>query len=200
MYCANCGERLIEHAFSCPSCGTEVRQAPLVPEGLSVAQSLPESEEPFSVQPGTYPRILSDQTKKLILVAIAAVVIVFLILKFTGGGGSQATPEKTVKSFMNAVKNEDAKKMVSYLSISSIDFPEGENMDSFIKMLEKEFDNGMMNLQDYKIIDVKIDEDKATVGYEIEYIEVNGDKETDEESFDLSKIKGKWYIDGDLGF
>ncbi|TFE23692.1 DUF4878 domain-containing protein [Cohnella luojiensis] len=89
--------------------------------------------------------------------------------------------------------------MVSYLSISSMDFPEGEDMDSFIEMLEGEFEGGGMDLRNYEIRDVDVEEDNATVDYEVVYME-DGEKLTEEDSFDLVKVEDKWYIDGGLGF
>ncbi|TFE23693.1 hypothetical protein [Cohnella luojiensis] len=109
MYCTNCGEKLIETAFSCPSCGTEVRQAPLAQESITETSEFPASQEPsFPSQPKGYLKGLSNQSKKLILVGLAAVAVIYLAFKFIGGGGNQATPEKTVKGFMSAVKQEDA--------------------------------------------------------------------------------------------
>jgi hypothetical protein len=129
---------------------------------------------------------------------MGAIAIVFLIFKFAGGAGSQATPEKTVKGFLSAVKKEDAKIMASYMSISNVDLPNGADKDSFIAMLEEQFEAGALDLQDYEIRDVKIDDDTATVDYEVEYVE-DGEKRKQEDSFELVKTRSKWYISGGSG-
>ncbi|QJD86687.1 Rv0361 family membrane protein [Cohnella herbarum] len=196
MYCVNCGEKLVQSAISCPSCGSVVRQAYDIPEGMAAKEETPEQQS-WVTQPETRSYGLSDQSKKLILVGMGAIAIVFLIFRFAGGAGSQATPEKTVKGFLSAVMKEDAKEMTSYLSITYEDFPNVSDKDSFIAMQEEQFKSGGMDLQDYEIMDVKINEDKATVDYEIEYV-VNGMKQTQEDSFNLVKTKRKWYIFIDL--
>ncbi|QMV42939.1 zinc ribbon domain-containing protein [Cohnella cholangitidis] len=199
MYCSNCGEKLIASAISCPTCGFEVRPVPPMPEAKEAPVSSEEQRPSLTVQRDSYSYGLSNQSKKLILVALGAIAIVYLIFKFAGGDGSQATPEKTVKGFMNAVKQEDAKKMVSYMSISTLDLPEGDGMDSFIEMLERRFEDRIINLRDYDIKDVDIDEQTATVDYELEYT-YDDEKFTEDNSFDLVKIKGKWFISGGLDF
>lgn len=192
MYCANCGEKLIDQAVTCPSCGNEIRQEESKNADRSMQSGAVESS--FPVVPPTAPqpgRLLSDQSKRMILVVMAAAALIFLIFKFTGGAGSQSSPEKTVKSFMNAVKKENAKAMVSYISTSSMN--EGDR-DILVEMFEEQFEEGELNLQDYTIQDVEIDEDTATVEYKVFYME-DGEKETEEESFELIKEEGKWFID-----
>jgi hypothetical protein len=192
MYCTNCGEKLIDQAITCPSCGTDVRQAPSSSEVATTSEFRAiqsESQEP--------PRRLSDQTKKLILVGMAAVVIVFLVLKFTGGAGSQATPEKAVKGFFNAVKQQDAKKMFQYLSISANDekdLPEGLDKESAIRRLEGQFDETSPKLGSIEIKDVNIEEDSATVDYKVD-LKLEGEESTEEGTMELTKVKGKWYVD-----
>lgn len=208
MYCANCGERLIPSATSCPSCGSEVRQSPAAVEAeafvATAAEAFPgvNADQAAVRQPfgSSTPGGMSASTKKSIGVVLAAVVILFLIFKFTGnGGGSQATPEKTFKSFMSAVKKEDAKKMISYMEVASVDFPDGENMESLVDRLEESFGNGELDLRDYRITRVETTDDQATIDYEVDYME-KGDIQTDEDTLELQKTGGKWYISGGLGF
>ncbi|RKP50088.1 zinc ribbon domain-containing protein [Cohnella endophytica] len=209
MYCTNCGERLIAAAVSCPSCGSEVRQIPKIKEDEVAATALSPNafeaatavQQPQAYRPTVNPGGLSDATKKLILVVAAAIVAIFLIIEFSGGGGggSQSTPEKTFKGFMSAVKKEDAKKMISYMSVSSMGFTDGENTDSIVQMLERGFADGEMDLRDYRITKVETMGDQATIDYVLDYME-NGKKQTDEDSVVLAKVDGKWYISGGLGF
>jgi uncharacterized membrane protein YvbJ len=200
MYCFNCGEKLIDKAITCPSCGTEIRQAPPASEVASASEfwTTPlEAQEPlpFSTEPAAYPRRLSDRAKKLILVGMAAVVIVFLILKFTGGVGSQSTPDKAVKGFFNAVKKADGKKAYSYLSISieEDNLPEGLDKKSIIERFEGRPDENRPELGNIEINDVNIDGDKATIGYKVD-LALNGEKSTEEGTMELIKSKGKWYV------
>ncbi|MCD9020479.1 nuclear transport factor 2 family protein [Cohnella silvisoli] len=200
----NCGEKLIELAVSCPSCGTEVRQLPPASE-ITEATELPSPPEEsqdmkysFATQPASSPRRLSDLTKKLILVGMAAVVLVFLIIKFTGdGGGNHATPERAVKGFFNAVKQQDAEKMFSYLSTyvkDGEDNPEGLDRESAIKSLEEQFDERSPKLGSIDIKDVNIDGETAIVNYKVDF-EQEGKKSTEEGTMNLIKVKGKWYVD-----
>lgn len=180
MYCTNCGAKLEESAVYCANCGTQT---------AAPATQTANAGQTVISQPA-----MSKPTIRLILIGAAAVIIIFVILKFAGGGGSQSSPESTVKSFMNAVKKQDASKMVSYLVP-----PDGDkSMKSLVDVLDERFEADEINLVEYKIVKVEKDEDTATVDYEVEYLESDGEKATDEDSFDLTKVKGKWYIDSDF--
>ncbi|WP_372662698.1 DUF4878 domain-containing protein [Cohnella sp.] len=199
MYCANCGEKLIEQAVTCPSCGTEITKEQPLSAGASDQSEFIDPQYPFATPSAPNPsRLLSDQTKKMILVIMAAAALIFLLFKFTGGAGNQATPENTVKGFMNAVKKENVREMVSYMSASSM-AAEGEKKDSLVEMLEGQFEAGEINLRDYSILKVDEDENTAKVHYEVVYME-DGEKQTDEDTFELMKIDGKWFIDVVFGF
>lgn len=202
MYCVNCGEKLIEQAVSCPSCGIEIKREQPIVTGAPIEPEFIDTQTPYSSPyVSNQSRLLSDQSKKMILVAMAAAALIFLILKFTGGAGSQGTPEKTVKGFMNAVMKENAQEMVSYLSSGSTVLPEGEKRNSFIDSLETRFEEGELGLSDYSILKVDQNEDIAKVDYEVVYMSEDEEKRTDEEFFELKKIDGKWYIDdGIFGF
>jgi hypothetical protein len=191
----------MDEAITCPSCGKEVRHAPPASEVASASEfwvtPLEVQEQlPFSTEPAAYPRRLSDQAKKLILVGMAAVVIVFLILKFTGGAGSQSTPEKALNGFFNAVKKADGEKGYSYLSISiqEDNLPKGLDKKSIIERLEGRSNETMPDLENIEINEVNIDGEKATVGYKVD-LSLDGKKSTEKGTMELIKVKGKWYVD-----
>ncbi|BBI31440.1 zinc-ribbon domain-containing protein [Cohnella abietis] len=204
MYCANCGERLIETATRCPSCGTEVRQAPpaldnWTSQEIAAATQPSQDEQGWPAAPDTYPRGLSDQAKKLILVGLAAIVVVFLIFKFTSGvgGGSHSTPEKAVKGYFNAVKGKNFKGMYSYLTVSVMDpkeLPEGVDKDSILKDIENLFAKDTNKYLEIKIKDVKINNSSASVNFGVVFVNEEG-KSTEENSMDVKLINGKWYVD-----
>jgi hypothetical protein len=200
MYCSNCAERLPEYAAFCPSCGVEIRRenpvVPTVPAGQRVAEFQQQHEQqeqpdPFASMPQARTLTLSQRTKKLILLGMAAVAILFVVIKFTGGGGGQSTPEETVRSFMNAGIEKDAQQMVTYMLISQGDLPEGQDLNSFVDAWEKMFDQQEMTIHGYEIIDTDEQEDSATVKYKIN-LGVNDRME--EGTYSLTKIEGKWFI------
>lgn len=197
MYCTNCGEKLVQSAISCPSCGSVVRQVQPLTEESTATEGAPE-QHTWVIQPETRSYGLSDQSKKLILVGMGAIAIIFLIFKFAGGAGSQATPEKTVKGFLSAVKKEDAKVMTHYMSIFYEERSVGRDVDAFVAMLEEQFKSGGMELREYEITNVKINDDKAIVDCEIEYA-IHGEKRKQEDTFNLVKTNRKWYISGAIG-
>lgn len=198
MYCSNCAERLPESAVYCPSCGIEIRQknpmVPMAPEGqqVPVFQQQPVEQDPFAYMPPVRTLTLSQRTKKLILLGMAAIAILFVVIKFTEDGGGQATPEKTVKGFMNAALEEDAQQMVSYM-LSQGDLLGSQDLDSLVDSWEKMFEQGAMEIQGYKIIEINEEEDSATVKYMID-INRDTDDRMEEETFELTKVEGKWFI------
>ncbi|MCC3375450.1 DUF4878 domain-containing protein [Cohnella sp. REN36] len=62
-------------------------------------------------------------------------------------------------------------------------------------MLKQELKESKFKIKDHKILEVTKEGDRATVAYMVK-ISRNGEVETNDDSFDLVKVHGKWYIEG----
>jgi len=122
-------------------------------------------------------------------IALVAGCLLCLALMSGCGGGAGSTPEKTVKNYFKAAKNQDLDAMLKCLA------PDLREMSE--KVIEKEGKEnarkgmaGAGELEKYEIKDAKITGDRAEVK-----VAVTVKGETDEDTLYLSKIDGRWYVD-----
>ncbi|MFC5470145.1 zinc ribbon domain-containing protein [Cohnella suwonensis] len=201
MYCAECGEKLVDSAISCPSCGSEVRQKPPATEAMLAAVSAPvaatlespaSEPDPFAGLPQGKTLALSTRAKALILLLLAAGAVLYFMLKSAGGGDAQSTPEGVVKGFFIAVQAENAEKMFSYMwSPENSD----EVKKDLIKQYNELFKSDALKIVDYEILSSQTTEKTATVKYKM-IVKQEQNEQMVEESFQLSKFDDKWYLDG----
>lgn len=148
-----------------------------------------------------------DFLKKYKSIFIGVAVVVLLILMFGGGKG----PEKVAKSYMNAILDGDAKKVVKLTSDETIESSGIETKKLFINYMEKELDDAIEYYEDkygdnwkykVKVIDSYdcSDEMLEDGKFVVVFLEVNhkgsgwlNDKEgTEEFELILKKEGGKW--------
>ncbi|MFC5528783.1 zinc-ribbon domain-containing protein [Cohnella yongneupensis] len=209
MFCNHCGNQHEANAKFCTKCGASIAQQPQAATPAQYQQPAQPygqqplvQQQPYGQQQGqpfyqpNQPRQMSKQTMGLIAAGLV-IIVGGLIFYFSGSGGSQSSPKSTVESFMEAVKAKDGKALVKLISDDSLGNPDKDELNDIIDEMEDNFGSG--SLKSYKILDTDIDDDTATVDYEVTYSE-DGEKQTEEDSFDLVKVEGKWYIDEDMGF
>ena len=121
-------------------------------------------------------------------IALVAGCLLCLALMSGCGGGAGSTPEKTVKNFYKASKNQDLDAMLKCMA------PEPREM--FEKMIEiqgrEDFGKQMFaeELEKFEVKDAKITGDRAEVK-----VATTAKGQTTEETVPLSKIDGRWYMD-----
>lgn len=172
--------------------------AAYAPQPLFPSDAQP--EEPFgspSRQPyASAPPDRGPMSKQTIgLIALCLVIILGgLIYYFSGREGSnQSTPEKTVESFLKAFKNEDAKTLVKLVSVESLGNPDKDELKDMIGRIEEQFEHA--KITSYKVLDSEVDDDTATVDYRLSFENGDDDAATQNGSFDVIKVGGKWYLD-----
>lgn len=135
---------------------------------------------------------MSLQTKGLISAAVVIIVGGLLFYKFGDGSGSrQSTPERTVESFIKAVNAKDGEAVIELFKPAAVP-DDKEDLKELIKELEDNI--GDVKVVDYDIDEAEIDEYTATVDYEVT-IEHDGERDSEEDTFDLVLIDDQWYID-----
>lgn len=122
------------------------------------------------------------------LILIAGLLTVMLAAAGCGGAGG---PSATVEGFMEAAKDKDCSKMVDYLDIESFQAP-GVSItrEELISMCEE---SGMDEIVSYKVIEEKIDGDKAEVKVEATG-KADGDEETATNTLNLVKRGDEWKL------
>ncbi|MDP2898714.1 MAG: DUF4878 domain-containing protein [bacterium] len=122
-------------------------------------------------------------------IALVAGCLLCLALMSGCGGGAGSTPEKTVKNFYKATKNQDLDAMLKCMA------PDLREMSE--KVIEKEGKEnarkgmaGAGELEKYEIKDAKITGDRAEVK-----VAVTSEGKTEEKTEYLSRIDGRWYVD-----
>lgn len=151
-----------------------------------------EQEQPF-YQPNVR-GTMSKQTKGLIAAALIIIVGGLLVYQIGGSGGSQSTPEKTVRSFFKAVESRDGEAAVKLLKPDTVPDDKAE-LNEMIDGFEVNI--GKLKVVSIDINDVDIDEDTAKVDYGIT-VELDGQRDSDVSAFKLVKIDDKWYIDSNI--
>ena len=202
-FCTNCGKELNGAAF-CTNCGAKVESAPVAaaPTGNNALM------EKF------------NENRNLIIAGAAALlVIIIAIITIASCSGSY---KSALKSYINAYKNGDAKKIVELTPDRVVKSKGGKSdyKDRVEDSIENQIDDlegndGDIKKLSYKITDAdKLDKgDIAELEIENKYrygkklgiqqaidveveitIPVDGEKETVEYDFKLVKIGRKWYI------
>jgi len=170
------------------------------PVSRFLEQSDQADTDPFAGFPPSRSFSLSRRAKRLILLALTAGAILYLVMKFTVSEGRQATPERTVEGFFQAVVNQEAKEMATYLFFDPAMLPEGifpdgmsMSIDKLIEIWEKMFEQGSeaVLIHGFKVLDVKQGVDTAEVVSEVELLA----DEKQSVTYKLKKIEGKWFID-----
>lgn len=196
MYCGKCGNKLEEHVTYCSNCGTAVIQqstpiqasTPIPPPvSAPVPASIPDPiPAPESVRSGS-------ANKRLIIIAVVAVVVIFGAYKLFSGGGSQSHPGSAVEGFIEAANDQDIDEMMKYF-LPNPDLTGRELQRAKIELERNVYD---FEAKKYKILHVEEHGNQAVVEYMIG-IERDGELVTRDGEFELVRIDGKWYIDGDI--
>ena len=175
MFCRECGQKLEENQQECASCGTSKN-----PSTNPSSNDTPPAEE-TTVQP-------EAPKSKTTLIAIVVVIAValFLIFFFFGKGGGQSSPESTAERALEALYIDlDMKEFAAF--VVPDERPSEEELALFSGMLQQ--------LEDYEvtisILSVEEEEETARVEFELE---AKGEEEIMNDTMDLIKIDGKWYL------
>ena len=171
MFCRECGQKLEENQLECTNCGTSTNPS---------TNDTPPAEE-TTVQPEA-----PKSKTTLIAIVVVIAVAIFLIFFFLGKGGGQSSPESTAKRALEALYIDlDMKEFAAY--VAPDERPADEELELFGGMLQQ--------LKDYeitiKILSVEEEEETAEVEFELE---AKGEEEIMNETMDLIKIDGKWYL------
>lgn len=130
--------------------------------------------------------------KKVTKILALALVLVMAVCSFAACGSDKDSVEKTVKGYIEAVKDMDFEKAMDYCGGELYD----EAKESMGEMESQMGDYGevyksVMEDLEYEIGDIKIDGDEATAEFTMS---VMGQEESGE--LLLEKIDGKWKIVG----
>lgn len=121
-------------------------------------------------------------------IALVAGCLLCLALMSGCGGGAGSTPEKTVKNFYKATKNQDLDAMLKCMA------PEPREMIEKIMEIQgrENFEKQMFakELEKFEVKDAKITGDHADVK-----VAVTSEGKTEEKTEYLSRIDGRWYVD-----
>lgn len=184
MYCGKCGSKLEEQAAYCSNCGATVIQQST---SIKAFASIP-APVPIPV-----PNRSGSNNKKLIMIAVIAIVVIFGAYKLFSGGGSQSDPGSAVEGFIEAANDHDIDEMMKYF-LPNPDLTERELQRAKIELERNVYD---FEAKKYKILHVEEHGNQAVVEYMIG-IERDGELDTRDDEFELVRIDGKWYIDGDI--
>ncbi|CAM3385762.1 zinc-ribbon domain-containing protein [Marinicrinis lubricantis] len=209
MFCSNCGSQMSNDSAFCPNCGTKVTPSaipqttdtPNEVEPSNTAQqppiAPPAAQAPYAAPSPSSPVGKLSRNQLISIVAGAAVIVIIAIIWLTGGK-DQSSPEAAVKSFIEATDDADAEAMLELFHPDSM--PGGDATRKLAAAaLQAQLEESEMDVTDYEILDVEEDGDYASVTYRIEY-EQFGEKDEEEDTLELVKEDGKWYLDENLGF
>lgn len=210
-YCMNCGtavsrpsaEERLPFGMPAPSEPQPSLQPPLFeqPQPFEASrlpgqpdeptqQESPDDSEPQPFYQPDQPRRVSKQSIALVAIALVIIVGGLLYYQYGNGEGAQSTPEKTVKSYIEAVDEGDGASVISLLTPDS--FPEeNQGREEMISQMERAL--AETNIIDYEIGEVKIDNDQAVVKFTVT-VSYGGIEHTEEAEFRLVRIDGKWYV------
>jgi len=221
MFCSQCGTQNEENATFCSNCGAPLNASqptqpvePTVDQSEEVAPEVTPEVAPEAapvaapeVAPQTFTSNVTPEevvkkssgSKKIIAIVIAAAVVlafVFGAFALLGGGYSQSTPEKAVKSlfksiyesdvdaFISMIPGEEVKALKEYMDDKAIK----EYLEPILDQMNESIADEMGKdwIKEIKILDVDKDGDYASVE-----VEIDGESDT----MELEKIDGKWYVD-----
>lgn len=174
-----------ENATVCDNCQTEVKApkpAAPIEEPAFAPEPQPAAKKPFPVKP--------------VLIGVAVLLVIILAFKLIGGGGSQSSPESTVKSYVNAIDDVDIDKLISLYAPD--DRPKGDELKLAKKLMKQTLKAQDFSVSKCDIVKVKKKGKKAEVEYKI-VTKYKGKKNTNQDTIDVIKVDGKWYIDQGLG-
>ena len=117
--------------------------------------------------------------KKVLFFFCAFAMMMFMT---SCGGADTSTPEGVADAYMKCAANQDVDGMVALMDLDD------KTKDTIKGLLAL----GMSEFKDisYKILDTKVDGEKAVVNVEISK---GGEKKTDK--VNVKKKDGKWYVD-----
>ncbi|GBE57820.1 lumazine-binding domain protein [bacterium BMS3Abin01] len=128
--------------------------------------------------------------RTVLMAVLAGLLLVAMALPAVGCGGSGA--EAAVQDFMDASKNKDCDKMVSYIDLEAPEFSGlGVTKEALVASCNDSMDLG--EVVSYKIVNVTEDGDTATAEVEAT-TKTNGEESTDSTTFKLVKKDGEWKV------
>ena len=212
--CPTCGNQLNDDAVFCAACGNAV------PAAVEAAPQVG-GFEPAAAQP-------SGGNKKALIaiIAAAAAVVVVVVVLFTTVFNSNAAAKRAVKSYLKAISNRNATKIVDMLYPKPVLEDMEDEWDTDKDDLIDGFEDSFEDLDDeygddWKVKDIKIkkvkdlkddDFEDLQEDYEDDYdmkitdakevkveFKVEGDDDDDKMAGTITviKYKGKWYIEDD---
>lgn len=216
MFCKQCGKEIPPDSEFCGYCGAATGAAapvgmppplppPLPPQGYQQAAPPPgtyQQATPYAPPPkrSALPWIMG-----ILGVAVVVAVVLVLVLVVFKGGADTGGPEKVVENFYKALEKKD----VSML----LDVMEPDFVDELKEALGKDYEDILEEYifgqvpDDLKVdirkMDTKIKGDRAEVTVlegTMTYTDEDGDRvseeasESDMDSLELVKIKGRWFL------
>ncbi len=177
MYCKYCGSKNNKNVKFCASCGKAIGEEEVVETTV----------KPVS---NTNGESFFQKNKGVIAVAAVIVIVLFLLGNGNGKGNGSSSPEAASKQFLEGLKTCNTKKVFNSI------YSEEHDVSELTAEDKKQFMDNMCGMVDgYKILDSDIDGDEAEVE-----VRITGDGDSDEGTFYLVKVRGKWYIDMDRTF
>ncbi len=148
------------------------------------------------------------------LLAVIALVLVLVLLVFGGGRAGASSPEETVRSFFQALESKDAEALLEVMEPSFRERLEGALGDRGDDFFDLFFASVPDDLRvDIRNMATETRGDRATVTVTdgtMAYTDAEGKKvveeasEAEESSFQLVRVRGRWYLSGeflaDMGF
>ena len=175
MFCGECGTKNDTTSTFCCECG-----AKLVQEQVNVNNNIPTNNA--NVAPK---KPMSKKSKIIIAVVVAIAALLGVGYKV---GSDMTSPKSVAKEFFEAMRNKDSDAIYKHLEI------EGDktfvSKKAFKKVMDKELDDDLSKIQNYKISEVTYSDDKLTAKVKISYT-VEGYTTEKSETINLVKKEDK---------
>lgn len=123
-------------------------------------------------------------------VLVAASVLAIMVMAAIGCGGSG--PTTAVEGFMSAAQSKDCDKMIDYIDLKAFE-TSGVTINKQELVDACKAESGLGDVSSYKVLEEKVDGDKAEVKVEVTTKE-NGEDKTQSDTLKVNKIDGEWKI------
>ena len=127
MFCGECGTKNTSGSNFCEHCGAKLEVATNI-ESSSTAQPANTNEQP--VQPVQPAKPMDPKTKRIL-------IIIGVILAILGGAyyyvGTLVTPKKIAENYFNAIVENDAEKIYSFMDVEESPFTTKKMFEKVIK-------------------------------------------------------------------
>jgi len=120
-----------------------------------------------------------------------AALIVSLLALLAGCGSSG--PSSAVESFIKAAQDKDCNKMVDLMDLQAVEEQGATNVREELVASCQQEANSSGEIVSYKIVEEKIEGDKAEVKIEVTTKE-NGEEKTDNDTLTVFQRDGEWKV------